>query len=297
MRIGLVVDEGGPSLAGVLDQTRAAAEGGFAGVWLSQRTSRDALTTLAVAGREVPGIELGTAVIPTYPRHPLALAAQALTVQEAVGGRLVLGLGVSHQPVVEGQYGYSFDRPARHLRGYLSALMPLLRGESVSYRDETLTAAGSIQVPVDGPPSVLVGALGPAMLGVAGELADGTITTWATPKALADHIVPRITKAAGQRVPRVVASVPVCLTSHEDRWRAWAAENLAMVAELPSYRAILDRGGAAGPQDAVVLGDEVRVEQQLRRLFDAGATDVVAVLLGSDEERTRTAELLTALAR
>ncbi|MEU3039110.1 MULTISPECIES: TIGR03564 family F420-dependent LLM class oxidoreductase [Streptomyces] len=295
MRIGIVVDEAGPSLGAVLDQTRAAAAAGFDGVWLSQRTSRDALTTLAVAGREVPGIELGTAVVPTYPRHPLALAAQALTVQEAVGGRLVLGVGVSHRAVVEGQYGYSFDRPARHLRGYLSALMPALRGERVSYRDETLTAIGEVQVPTRGAPTVLVGALGPAMLRVAGELADGTITTWATPTAVADHIVPTITKAAGRRTPRVVASVPVCLTAREDRLRAWAAENLAAVADLPSYRAILDRGGAAGPQDAIVLGDEVRVEQQIRRLFDAGATDVVAALLGSREEQTRTAELLTAL--
>lgn len=296
MRIGLVVDEAGPSLAAVLDRTRAAATAGFDGVWMSQRTSRDALTTLAIAGREVPDIEFGTAVVPTYPRHPLALAAQALTVQEAVGGRLVLGVGVSHRAVVEGQYGYSFDRPAHHLRGYLSALMPALRGERVSYRDETLTAVGEIQVPTSStPPSVLVGALGPAMLRVAGELADGTITTWATPTAISDHIVPGITKAAGGRTPRVVASVPVCLTAHEDRWRAWAAENLAAVADFPSYRAILDRGGASGPQDAVVLGDETRVEQEIRRLFDAGATDVVAALLGSPEEQTRTAELLTAL--
>lgn len=297
MRIGLGVNEGGSSLAAVAHQTRAAAAAGFGGVWLSQHMGRDALTTLAIAGREVPGIELGTAVVPTYPRHPLALAAQALTVQEAVGGRLVLGLGVSHRPIVEGQYGYSFDRPARHLRGYLSALMPLLRGESVSYRDETLTAVGAIQVPVDRAPSVLVGALGPAMLRVAGELADGTITTWATPTAVAGHIVPVITKAAGTRTPRVIASTPVCVTAHEDELRGWVAENFAVVAQFPSYRAILDRGGASGPQDAVIVGDEAGVERQIRRLFDAGATDVVAVLLGSAEEQDRTVELLTALAR
>lgn len=296
MHIGLVVNEGGASLAEVVDQTRDAAVAGFQGVWMSQLTGRDALTTLALAGREVPGIELGTAVVPTYPRHPLALAAQALSVQEAVDGRLVLGLGVSHQPVVEEQYGYSFDRPARHLRGYLSALMPLLHGETVAYRDENLTAAGVVQVPTDRPPSVLIGALGPAMLRVAGELADGTVTTWATARAVADHVVPNITKAAGQRTPRVVVSVPVCVTAHEERWRAWAAENFAPVGELPSYRAILDRGGAAGPADALVLGDESHVERQLRRLFDAGATDVAAMPLGSAEEQARTIGLLSALA-
>jgi F420-dependent oxidoreductase-like protein len=190
-RIGLFVDEMGPSLDAVVDQARAAADAGFAGVWVGQRTGRDALTTLAVAGSQVPGVELGTGVVPTYPRHPLALAAQALTVQEAVGGRVTLGVGVSHRPIVEDQFGYSFDRPARHLREYLSALVPLLRGENVTYRGETITAVGAVDLAGVAPPSVLVGALGPAMLLVTGELADGTITTWATAAGLADHVVPR----------------------------------------------------------------------------------------------------------
>ncbi|MFI7450067.1 TIGR03564 family F420-dependent LLM class oxidoreductase [Nonomuraea sp. NPDC049714] len=296
MRIGLVVDEMGPSLETVIDQSQAAAEAGFAGVWLAQRTGRDALTTLAVAGRQVPGIELGTAVVPTYPRHPLALAAQALTVQEAVGNRLTLGVGVSHQFIIEDQYGYSFDRPARHLREYLSALAPLLRGESVSYQGETLKAVGAVDVAAATPPSVLVGALGPAMLRVAGELADGTITTWATAASLADHVVPAITKAAGGRTPRVVASTIVCVTSDEDERRAWVAENFGMVGQVPVYRAMLDRGHAAGPEDTVVIGDEAGVERQLRRLFDAGATELVVVLLGSDEEQARTTALLADLA-
>jgi F420-dependent oxidoreductase-like protein len=295
MRIGVFVDEMGPSLETVIDQSQAAAKAGFAGVWLGQRTGRDALTTLALAGRQTPGIELGTAVVPTYPRHPLALAAQALTVQEAVGGRLTLGLGVSHQYIIEGQYGYSFDRPARHLREYLSALVPLLRGESVTYQGETLTAVGAVDVAAATPPSVLVGALGPAMLRVAGELADGTITTWATPSALAEHIVPAITKAAGGRTPRVVASTVVCVTSHEDDRRAWVTENFGMVGQLPIYRAMLDRGHATGPQDTVVIGDEAVVERQIRQLFDAGATELVVVLLGSEEEQARTTALLTDL--
>ncbi len=295
MRIGVFVDEMGPSLETVIDQSQAAAEAGFAGVWLGQRTGRDALTTLALAGRQTPGIELGTAVVPTYPRHPLALAAQALTVQEAVGGRLTLGLGVSHQYIIEGQYGYSFDRPARHLREYLSALVPLLRGESVTYQGETLKAVGAVDVAAATPPSVLVGALGPAMLRVAGELADGTITTWATPSALAEHIVPTITKAAGRRTPRVIASTVVCVTSHEDDRRAWVTENFGMVGQLPIYRAMLDRGHATGPQDTVVIGDEAVVERQIRQLFDAGATELVVVLLGSEEEQARTTALLTDL--
>ncbi|GAA1682096.1 TIGR03564 family F420-dependent LLM class oxidoreductase [Nonomuraea maheshkhaliensis] len=295
MRIGVFVDEMGPSLEAVADQVQGAAKAGFAGAWVGQRTGRDALTTLAVAGSRTPGIELGTAVVPTYPRHPLALAAQALTVQEAVGGRLSLGVGVSHRHIVEDQYGYSFDRPARHLREYLSVLVPLLRGESVSYGGETLKAVGAVDVAAAAP-SVLVGALGPAMLRVAGELADGTITTWATASALADHIVPEITKAAGGRTPRVVAGTVVCVTSREDERRAWVAENFGMVGQLPIYRAMLDRGHAAGPQDTVVIGDETAVERGLRRLFDAGATELVALPLGSEEEQARTTALLADLA-
>ncbi|MFC0105899.1 TIGR03564 family F420-dependent LLM class oxidoreductase [Kibdelosporangium aridum] len=296
MRIGLGVDEMGPSLETVVDRFRAAAATGLAGVWLAQRTGRDALTTLAVAGRQVPGIELGTAVVPTYPRHPLSLAAQALTVQEAVGNRLTLGLGVSHRHIIEDQYGYSFDRPARHLREYLSALVPLLRGESVSYKGETLKAVGAVDIPAVAPPSVLVGALGPAMLRAAGELADGTIATWATATGLADYVVPTITRAAGRNVPRVVAATVACVTSHEDDRRAWVAENFGMVGQLPSYRAMLDRSQAAGPEDAVLVGDETTVEHQIRQLFDASATELVVMPLGSQDEQTRTIGLLADLA-
>ncbi|GAA3115998.1 TIGR03564 family F420-dependent LLM class oxidoreductase [Nonomuraea salmonea] len=296
MRIGLFVDEKGPSLDVIVDQSRAAATAGFAGVWLGQRDGRDALTTLAVAGRQVSGIEFGTAVVPSYPRHPLTLAAQALTVQEAVGGRLSLGLGVSHRHIIEEQYGLSFDRPVRHLREYLSALVPLLKGETVTYKGETLQAAGAVDIAAAAPPSVLVGALGPAMLRVAGELADGTITTWANAAALADHIVPAITRAAGRRTPRVVVSTVVCVTSHEDDRRQWVAENFGMVGQLPSYRAVLDRGRAAGPQDTVVIGDEIVVERQIDRLFDAGATELVVMLLGSADEQARSTALLADLA-
>ncbi|NBE97094.1 TIGR03564 family F420-dependent LLM class oxidoreductase [Nonomuraea sp. KC401] len=286
----------GPSLDTVIEQCRAAATAGFAGVWLGQRTGRDALTTLAVAGRQAPGIELGTTAVPTYPRHPLALAAQALTVQEAVSGRLSLGVGVSHQHIIEDQYGYSFDRPARHLREYLSALVPLLRGESVTYQGETLKAVGAVDIPAAARPSVLVAALGPAMLRVAGELSDGAITLWATAASLADHVVPAITRAAGRGHPRVIASTFVCVTSDQDARRAWVNEHFGMAGQLPAYRAMLDRGHAAGPQDTVVIGDETVVERQIRQLSDAGATDLLAMLLGPEEEQARTTQLLADLA-
>jgi F420-dependent oxidoreductase-like protein len=298
MRIGLNVNEMGVPLDGVLDGVRAAAVAGLAGAWLPQRPGGwDALTTLAVAGREVPDIPLGTAVVPTYPRHPVALATQALTVQAATGNRLTLGIGTSHRYIVEDQFGLSFERPARHLREYLTALLPLLRGEDVAYRGDTLAAAGRLVVPGAEPPSVLVGALGPAMLRIAGELADGTVTVWAGPRALADHVVPTLTKAArGRPDPRVAAFTIVCVTADPDARRGEIARRLGPAGTQPSYRAILDREGATGPADTAVLGDEEAVAAGLRRLADAGATEVVALLLGEDAvEQDRTMRLLAEL--
>src|SRR5205807_5768496 len=146
MRYGVMLDTSG-SIDEVIKETRWAAQGGLSSVWSPQIFGYDALTLLALAGRAVDGIELGTAVVPTYPRHPIVLAGQALTAQEATGGRLVLGIGLSHQMVIEGMFGYSFDHPARHMREYLSALLPLVRGETVSFAGETLKA--SMMGPLD----------------------------------------------------------------------------------------------------------------------------------------------------
>jgi F420-dependent oxidoreductase-like protein len=298
MRIGLNVNEMGVPLDGVVAGVRAAAEAGMSGAWLGQRPGWDALTTLALAGREVPDIPLGTAIVPSYPRHPLVLAAQALTTQAATGNRLTLGVGTSHRHIVEGQFGLSFERPARHLREYLTALQPLLRGESVAYRGETLAATGQVLAPGAEPPSVLVGALGPAMLKVAGELTDGTVTVWAGPRALADHVVPAITKAAaGRPDPRVVALTIVSVTGDPDARRAEIAQQLGQAGSQPSYRAILDREGAAGPVDTAVLGDERTVTAGLRRLADAGATELIAYPLGPAEDQSRTLRLLADLNR
>jgi F420-dependent oxidoreductase-like protein len=179
MRIGMLVG-GGPktTIDDVVGQIRSAADDGFSAAWLSQIFGWDALTALAVAGREVPGIELGTAVIPTYPRHPMALAAQALTTSAATGGRLVLGIGLSHQIVIEGVLGYSFEKPARHMREYLSVLIPLLHAEQVQFEGETVTfrGMGPLEAPGAEPPPVLLAALAPRMLELAGSRADGTVS-------------------------------------------------------------------------------------------------------------------------
>ncbi|KLL11014.1 MULTISPECIES: LLM class F420-dependent oxidoreductase [Protofrankia] len=298
MRVGIYLDDQGRSLDAVVAAARDGAKAGFASAWMTQFGGWDALTALAVVGRETSGIEVGTAVVPTYPRHPLVLASQALTVQAAVGNRLTLGIGVSHRPIVEGQFGYSFDRPVAYLREYLSVLVPLLHGESVTHQGASLTAVGAVDVPGGKPPSLLIGALGPAMLRTAGEFADGTVTTWTGPATLADHIVPTITRAAsaaGRPDPRVVALSFVCVTADADARREWVAQRFAMVGQLPSYRAVLDREGVDGPGETVILGDEASVERQIRRLASAGVTELVAQPIGSAREQATATDLLVAL--
>src|SRR5437879_9851099 len=188
MRIGYYVSDRGLTVEEIIERAKAARAAGLSSAWTSDIGSWDALTALAAVGREVPEIELATGVAVTYSRPPLTMAAQALTVQAASGNRLTLGIGVSHQHVVEPQFGASFDRPARHLREYLAGLLGLLRGESVDVRGEMLRVSGELITPGALAPSVLVGALGPAMLRVAGELADGTVTVWTGPRTLGEHI-------------------------------------------------------------------------------------------------------------
>ncbi|KAB2346595.1 TIGR03564 family F420-dependent LLM class oxidoreductase [Actinomadura rudentiformis] len=299
MRIGLFVDELGMSLDAVVEKTREVAEAGFTGAWFAQRHGWDALTTLAIAGRTAPGIELGTSIVPTIPRHPLAMAAQALTIQAATGNRLTLGLGVSHRYIVEDGFGMSFDRPALRMREYLTALGPLLHGESVAYEGETLKAEGGVLAPGAKPPAVLIAALGPAMLRIAGELTDGAIVLWSGPEVIADYFVPTITKAAagaGRPAPRVVVSPFVAVTDDPDARRTWIAENFGRAAQVPAYRAVMERGGAAGVEDTIVVGDEATVEREIRRLADAGTTDLIPIPFGPEEEQARTIAFLADLA-
>lgn len=287
-----------PTIDAAVAAAKQVEAEGFAGYYLPQIFGLDALTTLAIVGREVPRIELGTGVVPTYPRHPMMLAAQALTTQQASGGRLTLGIGLSHQIVIESMFGYSFDKPARHMREYLSILMPLLHGEASAFTGETLTGNGSVAVTTD-PVPVLVAALGPRMLELAGRLAEGTITWMTGPATLESYIVPSIQKAAadaGRPTPRVAVGLPVCVTDDEAGARERAAEMFQVYGMLPSYRAMLDREGAAGPADVAIVGDEATVAAGIRRVAEAGATDFSAAEFAVDpEERRRTRELLRSL--
>ncbi|MBV9661041.1 MAG: TIGR03564 family F420-dependent LLM class oxidoreductase [Acidimicrobiales bacterium] len=295
MRIGIVIDERDRSIDHVIDAARRVAEGGFTRFWMGQHADWDPLVALTAVAREIPELPVGTAITLTYSRHPLSLAAQALSAQAATGNRLTLGIGLSHRPIVEGQYGYSFRRPASHLRDYLTVLGPVLGGQPVDYQGTTLRAAGTVTVNGAEPPPVLVSALGPRMLQVAGELADGTITNRVGPKTLAEHIVPTITaaaRAADRPAPRVLAMVMVAVTDNPSEVREHAARHFSLAGQLPSYRAMLDREGADGVADMIIAGDLRTVETRLQRMVDAGVSEFVASPLGSDTERTRTIEAL-----
>ncbi|MGW6282790.1 TIGR03564 family F420-dependent LLM class oxidoreductase [Kribbella sp. NPDC055071] len=287
MQIGLAYGDvrGQRTLGVIAEQLRATERT----AWISQGPNVDALTTLAVAG---PGSsELGTAVVPFPQRHPLVLASQALTVQAATGNRLILGIGAGIARMVDTMYGLPTDRPARRLREYLEVLRPLLRGESVDHHGDTLTAVGSVSVEGAAAPPVLVAALGPAMLRVAGELADGTITWMTGPRTLADHVVPAITKAA-DTPPRIVAGFAVCVTAEEDAVRGRFATDFAMAGQVPEYRAMLDREGATGPADVLLVGAEDAIAKRFDQLRDTGITDLMLAPIGTAAEQERTMNFL-----
>jgi 5,10-methylenetetrahydromethanopterin reductase len=302
MRIGVsLAEQDGPqALSRLRDDLQRAADDGFPSAWLSNIFGLDALTALAVAGSQVPGIDVGTAVVPTYPRHPAVLAQQALTTATAVGGRLLLGIGLSHKIVIDDMYGYSFDRPARHMREYLSILLPLLDGVTASFQGETMRAGIGLSTPRPGRVPVLLAALAPHMLRLAGRRTDGTVLWMTGPATVRDHIVPTIREAAaaaGRPSPRVVCMLPVCVTDDPEGARARANQLFAIYGQLPSYRAMLDREGAKEPGDVAVTGTEDAVAAQVSALAEAGVTDFVATEYASGDDQARTRALLRSLAR
>lgn len=275
-----------------------AAEDGLSGLWLSQIFGPDALVALAAVGQHVPDIELGVSVVPIYGRHPLALAMQALTAQSALDGRLVLGIGPSHQLVVEALYGQSYARPYTHTAEYLRALMPLLAGQPADVQGEEVRARGRIEI--DAPaPAVLVAALGPRMLTLAGEEADGTALWMVGPRTIAERIAPTITDAAagaGRPAPRILAGVTICVTDDPSAARRRAAEEQAVYGTLPAYQAMLTAEGVDGPEGLLMAGTEDEVADGLARYGDAGATDLrVSILAGDPDEMARSRALLRSL--
>jgi 5,10-methylenetetrahydromethanopterin reductase len=297
--VGSLSDTGGRSPVDAAVQNLAGLrDEGFRRVWMTQMPYEpDLLTVLAVALREVDRIEVGTGVIPIQNQHPMLLAQRALTLSLISNGRFILGLGMTHRAVTEGMWGIPWDKPVRRLREYLDGLQPLLTGQAADVVGETVTTRGALQIPDAPVPDVYIAALGPQLLRLAGRRTAGTVTWMTGPKTLAEHIGPTLRAAAAEAgrpeaAVRAVAVLPVSVTDDVAAARARAAEQFAMYGHLPSYRAMLDREGLAGPEDAAIIGDERTVADRIEALKAVGVDEFVGGIFGSSEDRARTRALL-----
>ena len=314
MRLGLMVGSDkerarSERLAGLLADGRAAEDAGFTSFWIPQVPGYlDAMTAVALLGGVTDRIEIGTAVVPIQTRHPVAMAQQALTTQLACSGRFALGLGPSHDWIVDGQLGLSYERPVRLVRDYLQVLGAAFCGPgSVDIENDSYRVHSPFDVAEPMPMPVLLAALGPAMLRIAGERASGTILWMADERAIHDHVAPRINLAAtdaGRPPPRIVAGVPVTLCSDGDvdNARAYASDVLGHAHFSPNYVRLLEHGDAADVGDTMAAGDEQAVLARLLRYRDAGVTDLAVriVPLGADansrtQSRTRTQKFIASL--
>jgi F420-dependent oxidoreductase-like protein len=280
----------------VVERVRAGAADGFDTIWFPQRDGLDTLTALAAAGREVPEVGLGTAVVPIQGRHPIPLAQQALTVADAAGpGRFTLGVGVTHPMMSEGRFGIPYAGIVDLCAEELHALAPLLSsGRSAAVVGPHLTARIQLTVSVPAP-SLVVAALGPRMLELAGSLTDGTVTWMTGPRALAQQIVLRIRAAAaraGRSEPRIIVGLPICLTRDVEDARARLRRSLSIATQLPTYRRMIAAEGLSDPAELALVGDEDTLCAQLDNVAAAGATELLADITGTADEQTRTRNYL-----
>ena len=295
MRIGMMIGEGAgesPNMDEVIRRAQRAEAAGLHSAWLAHIFSHDAIGMLGLVGRETSRIELGTAVVPTYPRHPVVMAQQALTTQAASKGRFTLGIGLSHKMVIEDMFGMPYKRHLSHMREYMAVMKPILEGKPAKYQGEEYRV--NLHVAVEGAPPVpvVLAALGPKMLDFAGRESAGTVTWMAGHKALGEHVVPRITSAAkdaGRPAPRVIAGMPIAITDNKARALEVAAKVFAVYRDLPAYRAMLDRGGLGEPPEVALIGDAATVSGEIKRLEDIGVTDLCGFVFNADDgafERT-----------
>jgi 5,10-methylenetetrahydromethanopterin reductase len=305
MRIGLngssLIAMGAP-IADIGEHAAQAEADGFSSYWLAQLAVPDALTAIAATGSRTSTIEIGTAVIPTWLRHPLMLAAQAITVQEVIGDRLALGLGLAHKPMIEETLRIPFATPAKHMDEYLSVLLPALHDRKVAFEGDIWSGfvdavGGAGGVPA---PRVLLAAMGPRMLRLAGSRTDGTILWLAGPKAIAEQLKPVLDEAASaadRPEPRIVASVPVCVTGDRDGVLGTIGAFLAGYNDLPSYRGVMDSSGAGGPADVSLVGSPDEVRDGIAAFAAAGTTDFTPVEFALDpDDASATRALLKDLA-
>ncbi len=273
-------------VARLIDDAASAERAGFTSIWVPQVPSDfDGLTAVALMGTATSRIELGTAVMPIQTRHPIAMAQQALSNQAVCDGRFTLGIGPSHDWIVADMLGLPYERPARLVRNYLEVLRAALAGPgAVDVENDDFRVHNPLDVTDIAPTEVLLAALAPVMLRIAGELADGTILWMADERAIGEHIVPRITKAAensGRPAPRVVAGVPVALCANDEvaAAREWANVALAHAEYSPNYQRLLEQGDATDVGDLLAAGDESSVVERLRSFRDAGVTDLAVRVL------------------
>ncbi|MEU5180094.1 LLM class F420-dependent oxidoreductase [Streptomyces longwoodensis] len=287
-----------------VELAKEAAAAGLRSAWFGQTFGADSPQLAALVGREVPGLHVGTSAVPIFGRHPLLVSSQAQTAQAATHGRYHLGLALGTKPLTETGFGLPYERPIARLREFLTALRQLTEHGTADFEGELLTARTPLPARVpgaeDGVP-LLVAAMGPQALRASGELADGILPYLAGPRALADHIVPALTRAAeaaGRPAPRVVALVFGVVTDDADAVRAEAQERLAFYEQFPSYARVIELSGARRAADVAVIGDERTVEAEVRRYRDAGATEVVfaGTETAGDAARRRTWDLLGDLA-
>lgn len=305
MRIGVMVGPERQRYRTKVERLQAdvrwAEEAGLASLWIPQIPDEfDALTAAAIAGLETSRIEIGTAVVPVQPRHPIALAQQALSVQAVCEGRLALGLGVSHHWIISDMLGLPYEHLAPMLRDYLDVLDSAFSGPGmVNVDNERFRIHAPLDVTDIGRTTVLLAALGPAMLRLAGERTDGTILWMADERAIATHVAPSINRAAGaagRPAPRIVAGIPVCLCLDSEVDAAVARTNriLSEAETSPNYQRLLEHGDARAVGDILAAGNEAAIEKRLRAFADAGVTDlsVRVVPIGDTRE-----ELISSLQR
>ena len=280
----------------VIRLAAAAARSGVRSVWFGQKFDLDALTLAAVTGHAVPGIEVGTSVVPINPRHPLVVAGQAQTAQAATGGRFRLGLGLGAPPLESAAFGIREDKPVRRLREYLTVLRQAIENGHVDVVGERVHAQPPIPTTVHGGGNIplLVAAMGPQALRATGELADGVLPFLAGPRTVESHIVPALERTRPVRPPQVIAGVVAVVTDRADEVRASAASALSFYEQFDSYRAVLDREGVAHAVDGALIGDEDHVIRGLRAYVEAGATELLIhqTDLAGPEDQARTWTLL-----
>ncbi|AFP42020.1 LLM class F420-dependent oxidoreductase [Mycolicibacterium smegmatis] len=268
------------AIDGLIADARRAHDIGVKQIWLAQQADIDAIAAAGLIGAAVPGLGVGTAVVPINPRHPLVISAAAQTAQAAAHGNFTLGLGLGARVIEHYAFGIDRTNTVNRLHEYLQVLRGAFERGDANFRgaEYSIELQWPVQVAGGTPIPIYVAAMGPKALRITGEYADGTLPYLAGPRTLSEFIVPTINdaaEAAGRPQPRVTAMVPVVLSDDAETARRTAAEQLAFYATIPSYQKVIAREGISDLTELAALGSPDQVREKLQSYLDAGATDVV----------------------